>query len=207
VRQHGRPLRAEDEPYYLEEEEKHRRVAAALKKAAPSATVRDIAVAAWEIRTTANSAAFELSPAAVKATLARLDEVLDELTAIIRSPHREIFEALDSRTQYKLGRVGRGLLTLQRWAREAPPADGFRRDRRWRSPFRKHAAAATARATATAFRALGGKRPTVITRPSNGKAYGPFLELVEEVFGALGIDASAESQARAAIRVKEPPVS
>jgi hypothetical protein len=43
---------------------------------------------------------------------------------------------------------------------------------------------------------LSGKRPTVSTGPLDGKASGPFLKLLDGVFDVLGVDASAESQAR-----------
>jgi hypothetical protein len=51
------------------------------------------------------------------------------------------------------------------------------------------------------FAILTGQRPTV--RVSDGKAYGPFLTLLREVFAALEIKVSPESQARAAIKAME----
>lgn len=54
------------------------------------------------------------------------------------------------------------------------------------------------------YRELTGKEPTIITHASSaeeGKAYGPFLDLVKAVFSALGIEASAEAMARKSIRI------
>jgi len=48
------------------------------------------------------------------------------------------------------------------------------------------------------YETFTGKRPTVRTR--NGAAYGPFLELVRDVFRAMSIDDSAEAAARKAVR-------
>lgn len=54
------------------------------------------------------------------------------------------------------------------------------------------------------FEALTGQRATVSTYPDThpryAQAYGPFLDMVRECFAVLGIDASPESQARAAVR-------
>jgi len=56
-----------------------------------------------------------------------------------------------------------------------------------------------ARSAADSFARLTGRPPTVITPALGGKAGGPFLEFLHQVFEVLGIRASAESQARAAI--------
>jgi hypothetical protein len=55
-----------------------------------------------------------------------------------------------------------------------------------------------ARAVARHYEQLTGKRPTVGTK--DGVAYGPFLNIMREVFAILGVDASAEVQARAIAR-------
>src|SRR5580704_18908444 len=46
---------------------------------------------------------------------------------------------------------------------------------------------------------LTGTRPTRITPPGGGKAHGPFLEFLATTYRILGIKASAENQAKAAI--------
>jgi hypothetical protein len=56
-----------------------------------------------------------------------------------------------------------------------------------------------ARTVAEHFYGLTGKRPTRITPPEGGKAHGPFLEFLATIYRILGIKASAENQAKAAI--------
>jgi len=53
-----------------------------------------------------------------------------------------------------------------------------------------------ARTVAAHYEALTGDNPTVRVMPANNKAYGPFLKLLEQVYWAIGIEASAESQAK-----------
>jgi hypothetical protein len=55
-----------------------------------------------------------------------------------------------------------------------------------------------ARTVAEHFYGLTGTRPTRIT-PTGGKAHGPFLEFLATTYTILGIKASAENQAKAAI--------
>jgi hypothetical protein len=49
------------------------------------------------------------------------------------------------------------------------------------------------------FYGLTGTRPTRITPTGGGKAHGPFLEFLATTYTILGIKASAENQAKAAI--------
>lgn len=52
------------------------------------------------------------------------------------------------------------------------------------------------------FRSLTGSRPTIRTHAGNkaeGVAYGPFLELVRDVFGAMGITSNPEVYAKPAV--------
>ena len=56
-----------------------------------------------------------------------------------------------------------------------------------------------ARTVAEHFYGLTGTRPTRITPPGGGKAHGPFLEFLATIYRILGIKASAENQAKAAI--------
>ena len=55
------------------------------------------------------------------------------------------------------------------------------------------------RTVAEHFYGLTGKRPTRITPPEGGKAHGPFLEFLATIYRILGVKASAENQAKAAI--------
>jgi len=57
-----------------------------------------------------------------------------------------------------------------------------------------------ARTVAEHFYGLTGTKPTRITPPEGGKAHGPFLALLATVYRILGIKASAENQAKAAIK-------
>jgi hypothetical protein len=50
------------------------------------------------------------------------------------------------------------------------------------------------------FYALTGNRPTRITPAEGGKAYSPFLRLLATTYRLLGIKASAENQAKSAIK-------
>jgi hypothetical protein len=57
-----------------------------------------------------------------------------------------------------------------------------------------------ARTVAEHFFGLTGTKPTRITPPKGGKAHGPFLALLTTIYRILGIKASAENQAKAAIK-------
>jgi hypothetical protein len=50
------------------------------------------------------------------------------------------------------------------------------------------------------YYALTGKKPTRITPCEGGKACGPFVAFLTEIFKLLGIKASAENQAKASIK-------
>ncbi len=63
----------------------------------------------------------------------------------------------------------------------------------------KSQATLVARTVAEHFYGLTGTRPTRITPPGGGKAHGPFLEFLATIYRILGIKASAENQAKAAI--------
>jgi len=54
--------------------------------------------------------------------------------------------------------------------------------------------------TATYYCVLTGEEPTVRVNADTYHSYGPFLDLIKEVFGILGVDASPVSQATAAYR-------
>jgi hypothetical protein len=64
----------------------------------------------------------------------------------------------------------------------------------------KSLALRVARTVAEHFYGLTGTRPTRITPTGGGKAHGQFLELLAAIYGILGIKASVENQAKAAIR-------
>ena len=64
----------------------------------------------------------------------------------------------------------------------------------------KSLAMQVARTVAEHFYGLTGTRPTRITPPGGGKAHGPFLEFLATTYRILGIKASAENQAKAAIK-------
>ncbi len=70
---------------------------------------------------------------------------------------------------------------------------------------RLHYAPAVASAVAGAYWEITGKRPTVSVNPVTYGAYGPFLELLTDIFGVLSIEASPESQAKAAAKAFSPP--
>ncbi|OSQ46762.1 hypothetical protein [Marivita geojedonensis] len=61
-------------------------------------------------------------------------------------------------------------------------------------------APAVTKILAKAYEEITGKRPTVSVNPIDSKAYGPFFDLVSDIFLILGVDASAESQAKAAVK-------
>lgn len=61
----------------------------------------------------------------------------------------------------------------------------------------KATASSIAKAAYRTFQRLTGRRPTVIG--NDGTAYGPFLDLLNGLFNAFGVKASAESQARKVI--------
>jgi hypothetical protein len=63
----------------------------------------------------------------------------------------------------------------------------------------KNLAMQVARTVAEHFYGLTGTRPTRITPTGGGKAHGPFLEFLATTYTILGIKASAENQAKAAI--------
>lgn len=65
----------------------------------------------------------------------------------------------------------------------------------------KTAASQVARTCANAYEQLTGRRQTVIT-DLKARAYGPFLDFVEEIFRILGGLGSAETWARAAVRAR-----
>jgi hypothetical protein len=56
---------------------------------------------------------------------------------------------------------------------------------------------------ASCYKSLTGKAPTVVTDWDTGKAYGPFLQLVSDVFMALEVKANPEDAARKVVRKKE----
>ncbi|QFT60468.1 hypothetical protein FIU94_16685 [Sulfitobacter sp. THAF37] len=58
----------------------------------------------------------------------------------------------------------------------------------------------TSRKAYDAFRILAGKTPSVAT--TDGKAYGPFLDFLKDIFDCLSIDASPETWAREVCREK-----
>jgi len=62
----------------------------------------------------------------------------------------------------------------------------------------KKAAPAVARQARRSYETLTGERATVITR--HGRAEGPFIAFLGDLFDALGIEASPETQARAATK-------
>jgi len=65
----------------------------------------------------------------------------------------------------------------------------------------KDLAALVARMVAEHYNRLTGKRPTRITRCGRSKAYGPFIELLTEIYRILGIKASPENQTRAVVKL------
>ncbi|AXI45117.1 hypothetical protein C1J03_03135 [Sulfitobacter sp. SK012] len=67
---------------------------------------------------------------------------------------------------------------------------------------KKTGAAGTAEKCFDVFEKLSGKTATVPAL--GGKAYGPFLSFVTDVFNALEIKASPEARARSAIRINRP---
>jgi hypothetical protein len=60
-----------------------------------------------------------------------------------------------------------------------------------------------AEAVAEHYEALTGKKPTVSFDQKNSKDYSPFVTLLQRVYDALNVNASAASQARALIRRKK----
>ena len=64
---------------------------------------------------------------------------------------------------------------------------------------REDFAAEVAGFVAEEYRRLTGRKPTVPVRERDARAYGPFLELVRDVFAALGIKASPVVWARHAV--------
>jgi hypothetical protein len=60
-------------------------------------------------------------------------------------------------------------------------------------------ARAVAIVAASSFQRLTGKPPTVRVSSATPTAYGPFITLLDSVFDALSIDASAVTMARIAI--------
>jgi hypothetical protein len=82
-----------------------------------------------------------------------------------------------------------------------PPPTGPVRGRK-----NTHLATKVAIQTAQHYRGITGLNPTVIT-PQNGKAHGPFIDLLAIVFDTCGIKESVESQARKAVAAMEkmPP--
>lgn len=65
---------------------------------------------------------------------------------------------------------------------------------------RKLAAEAIATIVSAGYSSLTGKTPTISTNWSTGRAGGPFLHLLAEVFAALKVRASPEAAARKLIR-------
>jgi hypothetical protein len=87
------------------------------------------------------------------------------------------------------------LLLAQIADMEIPP-----RPRRDTGAPKKYLAAKVARSTAEFYFALTGNRPTRIIPWQHGSMIGgPFVELLDRIYKILGIDASAKSQAKAAI--------
>lgn len=67
-----------------------------------------------------------------------------------------------------------------------------------KSKPKKFASRGVAVSLARAYEKLSGTKATIPT--NDGRAYGPFLELLTEVFAITGIDASPEAAGRAAIK-------
>lgn len=63
----------------------------------------------------------------------------------------------------------------------------------------KNGAAIVTREAISAYQRLTGKVATITVNPDNHVSHAPFLDFLSELFEALDIDASAESQARAAL--------
>ncbi len=186
------------------EEAKTSRLIAAFRRAAPDAS--EVAIRLAQLRITLERHLQQPEPDFAESTsqITRLKSALTELSAALEAIHPRAFSAIDLETEDALRDVGRNASRKYRQSRdEGPPKDVSERDRMSRVRKRTGRARAATKTTAEIFRELTGRTPTIITPPSGGKAYGPFLELLADVFYILEINASPESQARDVLRLME----
>jgi hypothetical protein len=170
----------------------------------PNLQTEDIAtVAMWKEVAALRRHTEAASSAATEKELAGVKKRAEALLTAIDALHKPAIDALNYRTGALIG--PRGLTTRLRiliaaaFHAEIPelPANAGR-GRRVRDQPRR-----IADATAEHFYRLTGKMPTVRTPFSGGKPYGPFIELLTEVFAILGITQGVENHAREAIRAME----
>lgn len=142
--------------------------------------------------------------ATVQSTKRELDLVVRRakaLLAAVEALHKPAIDALGYREGWTTGPGGfeTQLRTLVVMAQNAKPV-GLQRGAGLGAKV-KTQTQAIARVAACHYLGLVGRMPTVRVR--DGQAYGPFVEMLDSVFQALGIEASAESQARKAIAFME----
>jgi hypothetical protein len=143
------------------------------------------------------------SSAATKKEIAALKKHAEGLIEAIDALHKPAIDALAYRLTGPAGLTTRlRILIAQASCAEVP--DDLRAKK---GAGVKVQARRIANTTAEHYYRLTGNNPTVIVNPDTNKAYGPFLDLLKEIFDVLGITASAESQAAAAaagFKVKIP---
>jgi hypothetical protein len=143
------------------------------------------------------------STSATRRELANLEKRAAALLNAIDALHKPAIDALNYRKEALIGPAGltTKLRVLSAAASHATipelPATVGRGRKTKDQPHR------IALAAAQHFYGLTGKIPTVIVPSAGGKARGPFVKLLTEIFAAVGVAASAEYHAREAARAME----
>jgi hypothetical protein len=145
-----------------------------------------------------------VSEAKSKREIENLNKKAKELRLALQDLHRPAIEALDNyspkRPHWRAEMID-DLFFLMAKTTLARVGSLPRNAGRGAKPRRQ--AKKIASSVATHYFRITGKFPTVITPSDGGKAYGPFLDLLSEVFRLLNVKASAESQAKEAIQRME----
>jgi hypothetical protein len=143
------------------------------------------------------------STATAKKELAAVRRYAEKLLQALNALHKPTIDALNFRREALFGAGGLST-TLRILIATASSADipelpaTAGRGRRVNTQARR-----IALEVATHFYGLTGKMPTIRTRADTGVAYGPFLQLLKEIFAALEMRAGAENHARWAVKAME----
>lgn len=169
-----------------------RRLALVLRKWAPGASDLEVARAAAFIHVRSFTAGRAPSAAMIDAQIRRVDEAADEMIAALGDMWLDTRMALTEASVKKL----EGLALRVGWTLNFKSVNPTVRPSRVRKPSARAASIQAVRH----YEALTGRKATVITPSGGGKAGSPFMDFLSEVFEALAISGSLESQAKAAKR-------
>ncbi|HEY1561281.1 MAG TPA: hypothetical protein VGF71_10385 [Caulobacteraceae bacterium] len=187
------------DPRGLTLEEAHRlaeryHTEAALRRCAPQASDDQVVASANRILALANFASYVTPAAEVKRQVRRLRKALDECRLALIAINPDALAMADETDRRRVQAVHARLASIL--------ATRAMEKEQWRGPParpRHVRAAVVADSVAEAFVILTGAESSITRPPLGGPGSGRALDLAREVFAALGIKASAESQLRQAI--------